>query len=264
METIELKLSEGLKDYSIIIENHKISFKYKYNTDSKEIILFIHGLACSGDSFRNLLDFDYFPNKSLLIIDLLGFGKSAKPEDFTYTMESQAKLIEELLLLLPELKIHIVAHSMGVAIALCLSPALISRFASFTNIEGNLIREDCGTLSRGIASVDFDYYKNELYERHLAEFKGHHQLRFEESTPLAIYKNSVSLVNWSDSGELIKIFENLPCRKSYFYGEENLGMPVLGKLGFVEKYMIHNSGHGLMTENPGEFYSKLVEFIGKD
>ena len=38
-------------------------------------------------------------------------------------------------------------------------------------------------------------------------------------------------------------------------------MPVLKKLDFVKKYMVHNSGHGMMTENPKEFYSKLHDFI---
>jgi hypothetical protein len=38
-------------------------------------------------------------------------------------------------------------------------------------------------------------------------------------------------------------------------------MPVLEKLDFIPKYMISKSGHGLTTENPEEFYTKLSKFI---
>ncbi len=80
----------------------------------------------------------------MLIVDHIGFGSSSTPENFSYTMEDQARIIEELLSILPQWKIHIVAHSMGVAIALFLGAQTFSRVLSFSNIEGNLISEDCG------------------------------------------------------------------------------------------------------------------------
>jgi len=86
-------------------------------------------------------------------------------------------------------------------------------------------------------------------------------VHFEQSSPFAIYNSAVSLVEKSDSGELLLRFRKLSCNKSYFYGEENKDMTVLKKLDFVQKYMIQNSGHGMTTENPKEFYTKLVEFV---
>jgi len=256
-----MNLTAGLNEYSITIHQIKINFKCRYIPDSKEVVLFIHGLACTSDSFRNLFDYDYFPDKSLLLIDLVGFGKSSKPENFSYAMEDQAKIIEKLLSSLPEWEIHIAAHSMGGAIALLFDENTFSRVKSFAKIEGNLISEDCGILSRGIAELSYEEYKTNLFKKHLVEFRKHQQLRFEESTPLAIYKSAESLVKWSDSGELLEKFKNLNCRKSFFYGEENKNMPVIDKLDFVKKYMISKSGHGMMTENPKEFYTKLAEFI---
>ena len=96
---------------------------------------------------------------------------------------------------------------------------------------------------------------------HLFAFRGHEQLHFEQSSPFAIYNSAVSLVKKSDSDELLDRFGKLSCNKCYFYGEENKVMPVLKKLGSVQKYMIKNSGHGMTTENPKEFYTKLVEFF---
>ncbi len=251
----------GIREYKFTIRQHQIYFKCKYIPNSKEVIIFIHGLACSMDSFRNVFDYNYFPDKSLLLIDLVGFGKSSKPEDYSYSMEEQAEVIKELLAIFPPWDIHIAAHSMGGAIALLFNQDIFSRIKSFANIEGNLISEDCGILSRGIADITYEEYKTNLYPKHLLEFNNHQQLHFEESTPLAVYNSAVSLVKWSDSYELLNKFKSLECRKSYFFGEENKEMPALNKVNFASKYTISGSGHGMMTENPKEFYNKLAEFI---
>jgi pimeloyl-ACP methyl ester carboxylesterase len=256
-----MNLKVGLQEYTVDIKQHKINCQCEFNLDSQEVIMFFHGLACSRESFRNVFDKQYFPNKSLLLIDFVGFGKSSKSEDFSYSMEDQADVLEELLSLLPPWQIHIVAHSMGGAIALLFSQKTLSRICSFTNIEGNLISEDCGLLSRGIASVPYNEYKTGMFNTQRVEWKGHHQLRFEQTDPTAVYKSAKSLIQWSESGKLLAKFKALTCKKSYFWGEENCSMPILKKLDFVKTYMIHNSGHGMMTENPKEFYTKLVEFI---
>ncbi len=256
-----MKLRPGLSDYFTNISSQQIHFICRYNPNSQDVVLFIHGLGCSLDSFRNVFDNNYFPQKSLLLIDLVGFGKSSKAEEFLYTMEAQALIIGELLSELPKWNIHIVAHSMGGAIALLLPANIFTRVLSFANIEGNLISDDCGALSRGISSIPYAEYKNDLFPKQLIEFKGHHQLCFGETNSFVVYKSAKSLVEWSDSGELFKKFRNLNCKKSYFFGQENKKMPILEKLDFTEKIIIPNSGHGMMTENPIDFYNKLEKFI---
>jgi len=256
-----MNLRVGLQEYTSRVKQHKISFQCDYNPDSQEVIVFFHGLACSRESFRNVFDKQYFPNKSLLLIDFVGFGKSSKFEEFSYSMEDQADVVEELLSVLPPWQMHIVAHSMGGAVALLFSKKTLSRICSFTNIEGNLISEDCGLLSRGIASVPYNDYKTGMFNTQRIESKGHHQLRFEQTNPTAVYKSAQSLIQWSESGKLLGKFKALACKKGYFWGEENFNMPILKKLDFIKTYMIRDSGHGMMTENPKEFYIKLVEFI---
>jgi len=254
-------LQPGFKEYSLNLSQHKIYLQCSFNPDSDEVILFLHGLACSSDSFRDVWKQHYFPDKSILTVDIAGFGRSSENEDFSYKMEDQAGLIEKLLEQLPDWKFHIAAHSMGGAIALLFSQVFYSRVLSFTNIEGNLVSEDCGLLSQETISRSFDVYKNRLYKKHVNAFKDHDQLHFEQSTPAAIYRSAESLVQWSDSGRILEKFRELRCRKSYFYGEENKDMAVISELDFAKQYMISNSGHGMMTENPEEFYTKLAEFI---
>lgn len=254
-------LHEGINDYNILIDDLYLHIKLSYNLSNLDTILFLHGLSCSLDSFRNLFDEDYFPDKNLLLVDLIGFGSSSKPNDFSYTMYDQASVINKLISQLPTTKLHIVAHSMGGAIALLLDENILNNVVSFTNIEGNLISDDCGILSRGVAGVSLLDYQDHLYKKQLEEFKGHHQLRFEDSSPTAIYKSAKSLVNISDTNELLVKFKNIPCRKSYFYGDENCNMLILKLIDFAEKIIVTKSGHGMMTENSKEFYTKLQKFI---
>ncbi len=256
-----MKLQAGLNDYIITVSENELHFKCKFVPDSNEVLLFFHGLACSWDSFIHILDKDYFPGKSLLFVDHIGFGESSKQENFSYTIQDQAKAIEELLSKLPDWNIHIVAHSMGTAIALNLKSKVYRKVKSFTNIEGNLIAEDCSLMSQGITEKSFEEYKNGMYKMNLFAFNKHQQLHFRQTTAYAVYHSAISLVKESESGELLEKFRNLNCKKAYFYGDENKDMPVLKKLEFTEKHMISESGHAMTTENPEEFYEKLAKFI---
>lgn len=256
-----MKLKPGIHNNKIKIDNHTIYFKYDYKAEATELILFVHGLACSGDSYKNLFDTNYFPNASRLVPDLVGFGKSSKSDEFSYKMEDQAILLEKLLNVFSFKKLHIVAHSMGNAAALLLSPQVMSKVESFANLEGNLISDDCGLLSRGIIEVSFQEYKNRNFRSHLYQFARHPQLKFNQTTANAVYKSAESLVEWSDTGELLSQYKNLACQKCYFWGEENMDMPVLKELQGMKTVMIPNSGHGMMTDNPKAFYTALTEFI---
>jgi pimeloyl-ACP methyl ester carboxylesterase len=256
-----MNLVEGLHKYESEVDGCRISFTSRYNNDSDEVILFLHGLGCSSDSFSNLFDKDYFPDKSLLLIDLPGFGESSKPELFTYSMEDTAAVVEKLISTLPFLNIHIAAHSMGGAVALLFSNKFYEKVISFSNIEGNLIKEDCGLMSSGIVSVPFEEYSRVVFPAQMKEFEGHNQFRLNSTTAKAVYKSASSLVNWSYSGKLLEKFILLKSRKCYFYGEENSSIPVLREIEGIPSFMIHGAGHAMMTENPEEFYSKLKLFI---
>lgn len=247
---------------SVTIDGIEISFIIKETANAAEAVLFIHGLACSCESFISVFDFNYFKDKTLLLIDLPGYGDSFKPDNFSYTMEDQAEILIKVLAKLPKLNLHIVAHSMGGAIGLLMNrKKQLPQMLSFVNIEGNLIGDDCGALSRGVTLLPYNEYEKKMFNAQKIAFRNDKQLRFNKTTPLAVYKSSSSLVKWSDSGELLNIFNSLDCRKCYFYGEENKDIPVIKELGFVKKYMVANSGHAMMTENPAEFYKLLNNFI---
>lgn len=256
-----MELKDGRREYDVVVDNKRLNILCDFNPEAEHLIIFLHGLACSRDTFRYGLAYQYFPNCSLLLPDLIGFGRSSKPDQFSYTMEDQASICELLISQLPAVRVHVVAHSMGGAVALLFSPHLFERIDAFVNVEGNLIAEDCGMLSRGIADVSLEEYQSRIFDEHKTHFSDDTVLEFENTTPLAVHRSAKSMVEWSDSGELLERFIHLPCKTSYFWGEKNHDMPILQRLQGIKTYTIRNSGHGMMIDNPQEFYETVAEFL---
>ena len=147
MSSKTIKINCKQKDFELSL---------KLREYSREFIIFIHGLGCTKESFDDLWNFTaLFKDLSLLTFDLVGFGNSSRPKDFSYTMEDQAEICKVLLDTFKPDKVHLVAHSMGGAIGLILAENIRDKAASFINIEGNLISEDCGPLSRKATSASF-------------------------------------------------------------------------------------------------------------
>lgn len=257
------------KTFKINYKEKELETSANYKESGKEVIIFIHGLGCAKESFDAAFDFPKFNDFSLLAIDLVGFGDSSKPQDFTYTMEVQAEICKLLLDELNPKRVHIVAHSMGGAIGLLLAEKLSNKLISFTNIEGNLISEDCGLLSRKTISVSFEEFRKSVFAELKSETKESNNKSSnlwlewnEKSNTLAFYSSSESLVKWSDSRKLLTKFKNLKTKKVYFYGDKNSEIKVLNELGNIRKIEISNSGHFVMNDNPEQFYTRLGDFIG--
>ena len=92
----------------------------------QEDVLFIHGFISSSAFWTETL----FPNFSksakstyrLLAIDLLGFGRSPKPNDSLYTLREHLEMIEHSVMEPYKVKsFHVVAHSLGCILALALA-----------------------------------------------------------------------------------------------------------------------------------------------
>jgi len=91
----------------------------RYDSKQGEPVLFLHGIATDGscwdDCKQNLKGAGY----RVIVVDLLGFGKSPKPNESSYSLKEHAKSVEKTI---KKLKIRqtitIVGHSMGSLIAI--------------------------------------------------------------------------------------------------------------------------------------------------
>ena len=85
----------------------------RYRAESKDLLVFLHGLGCSKKNFDEAWNCLAFQKFSLLSFDFIGFGDSVKPDGFSYKMESQAAVCSDILRRFPDADLHVIAHSMG-------------------------------------------------------------------------------------------------------------------------------------------------------
>ncbi|KYK35856.1 MAG: hypothetical protein AYK19_01235 [Theionarchaea archaeon DG-70-1] len=239
----------------------------RFRKGNRGALLFVHGLGCSKDTFKDVWISPGFENYSILTFDLVGFGTSSKRKEFSYSMEDHADVCTLVIKKLNLDTIHLVAHSMGGAIGLLLIEKLPERFVSFANVEGNLIGEDCAMLSRKTIRVRYEEFEEFLSQmkKEIGKAKDTSQVLHKwlcQSDPYGFYCSAKSLVEWSDSRRLLNLFVNLNMKKVYIYGDENSEADILKLIrGKIKTIPILNSGHFMMLDNPHEFYSSLKEFL---
>ncbi|MFZ4671941.1 MAG: alpha/beta fold hydrolase [Flavobacterium sp.] len=101
------------------IDDYKIN--YTDHGSGKETLLFLHGFILSTASWDNIvknLDTSKF---RIICIDVFGFGFSDKPLNADYSIEKQAKIVNDFLINLNIDTITIISHSYGGVIALYLT-----------------------------------------------------------------------------------------------------------------------------------------------
>lgn len=85
----------------------------------KQTIVFIHGIGGSGDVWKEVLSQVTATGVRILVIDLIGFGRSPRPEWATYSTKFQARSLQATLLAKGILRnVTIVGHSMGSLVAI--------------------------------------------------------------------------------------------------------------------------------------------------
>ena len=256
-----------------LLERHGIPRGETSGEKPADLVLFIHGLGCEKASFdfahkaAHVWDEGPLVNATLLVPDLPGHGGTPAIAGFSCTMEDQSMVLAALLDLYEFDRLHIVAHSMGGAVGLLLAENHDLPLASFINVEGNLYHEDGGLLSRKSASYDEDIFVAEKFANLLARALKQGvdmQLWAEwgrQCDPRAFYRSAVSLVKWSDSGELGAIFKSLDCAKAYIHGETSANMAVISRLEGIECIEIPASGHFIMTDAPEIFHPTAAQLL---
>lgn len=254
-----MKLEINYKNSCFIID-------YYFEDNQNSIILYLHGLGCSKNDFTDTVG-DNLKHYDVLAFDFPGHG------DSNYPMKIQIEdLVEITKILLDQLKISdiiIIGHSLGGLVGLLLAEKYPEKVTSFINIEGNLDSADC-FFSRKVTEVSFDKFKSETF----AVFKK--SLLASKNTGLRTYANilksqssqvfyefSSSLVELSDSGNLLNRFLTLPGPKIFVFGSENNQLLYLAKLKQqgVQLAEISNSNHFPQYDNPIELYSIISNFI---
>ena len=247
-----------------------------FQKGSQKSIVFVHGFGASKETFLETFGHEKFQSFSMLATDLVGFGDSDKPNDFSYLMKDQAKILKKTIDRFGLDSFHLVSHSMGGIIGIELGEMIPNRVCSFVNAEGNITVEDC-TITKRVAEMGAEYFMQSGFEelkRELAqEAEKRHSKILEDylrslaaATPKSLYRSALSTVHESNLGNLLTRFVNHPFYKCYIYGENNKGVfpaEELLRQNEIPLFYVSRSGHSMMKENPKEFYDIVLKIINQ-
>lgn len=261
---------------SIEVKVDDLSISCMFQKTDRESIVFIHGFGASKETFLDVFERREFQSFTVLATDLIGFGDSDKPANFSYLMKDQAKILRKTIDFLDLDCFHIVAHSMGGIIGIELGEMIPDRVLSFINAEGNITAEDC-TMSKRVEEMGEEHFTREGLEqlkhsiaeeseRTKNDLLRDYSKSLSKATPKSLYKSSVSTVQESYYGDLLKRFAQLPFYKCYIYGEKNKDVfpaeEMLRKQG-IPLFYVSGSGHPMMNENPDEFYGLVMDTVSR-
>jgi pimeloyl-ACP methyl ester carboxylesterase len=240
----------------------------KVRTSGSELLLFLHGFGCTKESFDAAFTEGWFdPRFALCAFDFPGHGKSDPLPSEDDLIDAYAQITLEVIRQIPHSRVHLVCHSMGGAVGLIATKDL-DDVGAFVSVEGNLVAEDCGIISRSIAEQTPEHFRSDGFEHGFVDnlrtspeqsFRAWAKWAYT-CDPAALHQAAQSLVSWCDRGELAALYQNLD-QVTYMYGAES-GLPE-HLLPYVESRVrrIDRSGHFPMLDNPKGFYAALVDLV---
>jgi len=210
-----------------------------------------------------------FQDMIIISYDAPGFGESECSNHSALSISFLRQVAERIIDFYNMSSYHLVGHSMGGLTALMLANEAPQQLLSFSNIEGNLSAEDCFLSRQIITNPDPNPHEflrafaervwcqpgfaNQLYSSGL-RCKVH---------PEAVEPIFRSMVELSDSAELLELFLQLSCPTMFVYGEESKSLSYLTRLADsnVQLSEIPHSAHFPMYSNPPALWARLGDFI---
>ncbi len=223
-----------------------------------DLVIFVHGLGGSKENWHHAWSRPELRDKSLLALDLLGFGHSPRPVNFEYDLEDQAALLTAVIDANVVRRIHLVAHSMGGTIALLLAARTLSRLESLILVEARLLRSSCG-VANNAAESSFQQFKTDIFPRIRRRILKDSQIGFEPGhiDPEAFYRSSQSMIRCAKGDQMLKRYQAVPCRKAFIFGRDNHHLGELREIPGNEKFGIESAGHFVMQDRPDAFYRQV-------
>jgi pimeloyl-ACP methyl ester carboxylesterase len=234
------------------------------NTTPILTLAWLHGLGgASTVQFTQVARHPSLANVTSLLIDLPGFGRSARPDAWDFRIESHATIVLEVLTRIAEGPVALFGHSMGGSIAILCAERTPDSFRQL--IVAEPIRESGGgpTSARIAAQTEADYVRHGhevlLRATRRQAATGDPEAcdwleALQLASPLAMHRSAASLVA-ARTPSFGKIFDTLTVPRALIVGAAtNDGTRIPG----VATHIVHNAGHGMTAGNPEGFVAALT------
>jgi pimeloyl-ACP methyl ester carboxylesterase len=225
--------------------------------------VFVHGFgASSAPYFAEVAGAAGIRSRRRVLVDLLGFGLSDRPENFSYEMPAHADTLARCLRALEVSAAHVVAHSMGGAVAVHLTSQYPDLVSALTLLEPVLEPSDCPT---GLRAAVARYSEEEFIVVGLGEFLdwagSTWSATLRWASPRALHRSALSLHDTTSPGTR-QMLRDLPLPRQLLVGGDSPAYPAYDGLAAsgVDMVSVPDAGHNISLENPAVTAEVLGEF----
>jgi pimeloyl-ACP methyl ester carboxylesterase len=105
----------GVRNHQVIVGGHRMHYEVEGPADGPVVVL-VHGLGGRAEDWRNLAPYIAKAGFRVYLPDLIGYGRSQKPRDFSYSVHDEAAVVLDFLDALRLQQVDLGGWSMGGAI----------------------------------------------------------------------------------------------------------------------------------------------------
>jgi pimeloyl-ACP methyl ester carboxylesterase len=230
------------------------------------LIVYLHGLGCAGNrDWPPVARGAALQGRASLWVDLVGFGRSERPADFSYDLRDQAELLAVRLGSEPG-PLALVGHSMGGTLAVLLAECLLRDGRpphALVLAEPNLRPEDATGSARAAATPVEAFLRGwEGWIRQTSS--AWYQEALRQADPLAFHRSAVSLVH--HGADMLARFTALPLeRKGYILGGRSDAATHetarrVADAG-IRVVTVPDSGHAFSEDDPEGFGRAILQWL---
>jgi pimeloyl-ACP methyl ester carboxylesterase len=232
-------------------------------------IVCLHGFGSTKEDYADIARYPMFDGRPIIAFDAPGCGETECADLSALSIPFLQQTVESVLDRCGVQRFHLIGHSMGGLTALMYADDHRNAPLSFINIEGNVAPEDC-FLSRQI--IDYPSENSaefmDSFVKRMWETPGFSNPLYATGLRAKVRSEAVgpifrSMMELSDTNNLLGKFVQLPFAKMFVYGNENRELSYLATLQDhgVELAEIAHSGHFPMYSNPPALWTRISEFI---
>lgn len=230
-------------------------------------MLCLHGIQGRRQVFDALARSVEFDQRMLVALDFPGFGESPAHRWRGDQLQGLAEVVWRVSELLGVKRFHLIGHSLGGIVGTLMLAQSNSAILSFANLEGNLVPSDCGA-SAVIAGMTFGAFERRGFAELLAGIEASVGFDVEprlealkQVTAATLYETASSIVQWSGSSQLLRLFVDSRTPRCLIVGDRNKDKTGVLPDDFP-RYVIPDCGHFMLLENPTATIDVLAAWIG--